>query len=76
MTHVIKSTPADRAVDYHMAALHLRRAAEDLRYALSLTKHHGASISYGEAVAESIEEWASEAGKQAEVSLTRARTRK
>lgn len=76
MVSLIKSTPADRAVDFTCAAEAFERAAANLRDALKLTQHHGAAISYGNAVAESIDEWANEARKQAEVSLARARARK
>ena len=73
MNKAIRSTAADRAVDFARAADAFSKAATELRVALGLTSHHGARISYGEAVAESIEEWARDARKQYETSLRRAR---
>lgn len=76
MAHLIKSTPADRAVDFRVAADSFERAVRELKVALSLTAHHGARTSYGVAVAESIQQWADEARIQSEISLDRARAKK
>jgi aspartate carbamoyltransferase catalytic subunit len=69
----IKSTTADRVADYTRIVYHFEEAARHLGIAVSLSKHHGASISYGESIVESIKLWALEAKAQLDTSLARGR---
>ena len=59
----IKSTAADKAVDFGRAADMLTEAASLIARASNLMAYHGTRVSYAQSVAESVEAWAHDADR-------------